>query len=100
MNIYSYELCSEGDGTKQVIVGDHPLDLRQAVQKALAAMSDEEITEPREDWFTVLLRNLCAQSGFKELEIAARIDAQEAYCVEHLKALRGDRSTASEDGQR
>ena len=100
MNIYTYELRSEGDGVEQLIVGDHPLDLRQAVQKALAAMTDEEITEPREDWFTVLLRNLCAQSGFKELEIAGRIDAQESYCEEHLKALRGDRSIVSDDGQR
>ena len=98
MNIYTYELRSEGDGVEQLIVGDHPLDLRQAVQKALAAMTDEEITEPREDWFTVLLRNLCAQTGFKELQIAGRIDAQEAYCVEHLKALRGERPTASAAG--
>jgi len=100
VNIYTYELRSEGDGVEQLIVGDHPLNLRQAVQKALAAMTDEEITEPREDWFTVLLRHLCKQTGFKELEIAGRIDAQEAYCVEHLKALRGDRSIVSDDGQR
>lgn len=83
MAFYCYELYC--DDTHRQIVGDHPLDLKQEVRAALQDCSDEQIVEPHEDWFELVLNKVCERTGFKPIDEDGVCDVEVLYWKEHQR---------------
>ena len=66
MRIYAYILRC--DDAEETIIGNHKLNLQKEVAKALKAMSNEEVVSPVEDWFMVIVGNVCKNTGFSMLD--------------------------------
>ena len=82
---YLYKLYCED--TEITIVGCRQLDLHTCVQKALDAMMNDEIIEPCEDWFEVIVSKVCEQNDFARFEPVTDgfFDVEEAYFREVSK---------------
>jgi hypothetical protein len=80
---YVYVLRCEDTATP--VYGDKELDLRAETQKALDAMSNDEVVRPSEDWFNVLVTNFCNITGFRVLDALDDFNVEDMYCDEVIK---------------
>jgi len=79
MKKFIYDLYCED--TEARIMGDTKLNLAEAVQKALTAMTNDQVLRPQEDWFELIVDLVCAQNNFMRdcPTISETIDVEDLY---------------------